>query len=65
MLDFIKRFITEERAQGVTEYALALGVIIIATIALISTFSGSIQTAWTNRTNGLGTSVANATVHAP
>lgn len=65
MLNFIGRFITEEKAQGMTEYALVLGVITVTTIALITIFSGQVQTAWTYKTNGLGTAITTATGTAP
>ncbi|MFL0247772.1 Flp family type IVb pilin [Candidatus Clostridium stratigraminis] len=51
MLKLVNRLLNEEEGQGMTEYALVLGVITIAIITIISTFSGNLQAAWTHRVN--------------
>ncbi|MFL0247773.1 Flp family type IVb pilin [Candidatus Clostridium stratigraminis] len=61
MLNMVKRLMVEEEGQGMTEYALVLGVIAIACIGLITTFSGQIQAAWTNITNNLGAKISSGT----
>lgn len=58
MLNMVKRLMTEEEGQGMTEYALVLGVIAIGAITLITTFSGQVTTLWTNTTNNLGNTIA-------
>jgi pilus assembly protein Flp/PilA len=54
MLNLVKRLMVEEEGQGMTEYALVLGVIAIGCIVLITTFSQQLKDAWTNITNELG-----------
>jgi pilus assembly protein Flp/PilA len=54
MLNMVKRLMVEEEGQGMTEYALVLGVIAIGTIGLITAFGTQIQQAWTNITTKLG-----------
>lgn len=61
MLNTIKRLMIEEEGQGMTEYALVLGVIAIGCIALITAFSGQLKTAWTNIKNNLGGAIESGT----
>jgi pilus assembly protein Flp/PilA len=54
MLNLVKRLMVEEEGQGMTEYALVLGVIAIGCIVLITTFSQQLEQAWQNITSELG-----------
>lgn len=65
MFNLVKRLLIEEEGQGMTEYALVLGVIAIGTIALITAFSGQVKTAWTNIKNNLGSAVETNTATTP
>lgn len=61
MLNMVKRLMVEEEGQGMTEYALVLGVIAVGCIALITAFGGQIKSAWTNIENNIGTALQNNT----
>jgi pilus assembly protein Flp/PilA len=58
MLNMVKRLMAEEEGQGMTEYALVLGVIAIGAIALITAFNGQVTALWTNITTNLGGAIA-------
>jgi pilus assembly protein Flp/PilA len=55
MLNMVKRLMAEEEGQGMTEYALVLGVIAIGAIALITAFSGQVTALWTSITGKMST----------
>ena len=57
MLNMVKRLMSEEEGQGMTEYALVLGVIAVGAITAIVTFRGQIETLWTNITTQIGTAM--------
>ena len=42
----------DEEGQGTSEYAVILGIIVIAAIALISAFGDQLSTAWGDITGG-------------
>jgi pilus assembly protein Flp/PilA len=65
MLHLVGRLVTEEEGQGMTEYALVLGVIAIATIGLITLFSEQLITAWQNITTKLGGALSPTTTTTP
>ncbi|GLC28996.1 Flp family type IVb pilin [Clostridium omnivorum] len=65
MLNTVKRLMIEEEGQGMTEYALVLGVIAIGCIALITAFSGQLKAAWTNIQNNLGNAIQTGTTPTP
>ncbi|MDV3426243.1 MAG: Flp family type IVb pilin [Bacillota bacterium] len=46
MLNMIKRLVSEEEGQGMTEYALVLGVIAIGAVAVITIFRDKVKTLW-------------------
>jgi pilus assembly protein Flp/PilA len=58
MLNLVKRLIGEEEGQGMTEYALVLGVIAIGAIALISTFRTQVEALWGKITTSITDAVA-------
>jgi pilus assembly protein Flp/PilA len=58
MLNLVKRLIVEEEGQGMTEYALVLGVIAIGAIALISTFRTQVEALWGKITTSITDAVA-------
>ena len=60
MLNMVKRLMSEEEGQGMTEYALVLGVIAVGAITAIVTFRGQIETLWTNITTQIGNAITNA-----
>ncbi|MFL0267689.1 Flp family type IVb pilin [Candidatus Clostridium radicumherbarum] len=49
MLKLVNRLLSEEEGQGMTEYALVLGIISIAIIVAISSLNGNVETLWTHR----------------
>lgn len=51
MKSLIKRLLVEEEGQGMTEYALVLGVIAIGAIALITAFRTQVTALWDSITN--------------
>jgi len=57
MLNMVKRLIAEEEGQGMTEYALVLGVIAIGAIAVIGLFKDQVGLLWTKITTEIGTAV--------
>jgi len=58
MVNVIKRLMTEEEGQGMTEYALVLGVIAIGAIALISAFRTQVGLLWDKVTTEVGNAIA-------
>jgi pilus assembly protein Flp/PilA len=50
MKSLIKRMLVEEEGQGMTEYALVLGVIAIGAIALITAFRTQVTNLWNSIT---------------
>jgi pilus assembly protein Flp/PilA len=58
MLSLFKRLMAEEEGQGMTEYALVLGVIAIGAIALISTFRTQVEALWGKITTSITDAVA-------
>jgi pilus assembly protein Flp/PilA len=56
MLSKIKGLLVEEQGQGMTEYALVLGVIAVGVVAVLFALKGSIMTLF----NKVNTDVANA-----
>jgi pilus assembly protein Flp/PilA len=65
MLNLVNRLMAEEEGQGMTEYALVLGVIAIGCIALITTFSKQLEDAWTKITGELGGALSPTTTTTP
>jgi pilus assembly protein Flp/PilA len=57
MLCIVKRLMTEEEGQGMTEYALVLGVIAIGAIALISAFRTQVESLWGKITTEISNAV--------
>jgi len=51
MKNLVNRLLVEEEGQGMTEYALVLGVIAIGAIALITAFRTQVTNLWTSITN--------------
>jgi Flp pilus assembly protein, pilin Flp len=49
MIKLANRLLSEEEGQGMTEYAMVLGIISIAIIVAISTLNGNIENLWTHR----------------
>jgi pilus assembly protein Flp/PilA len=58
MLSLFKRLMAEEEGQGMTEYALVLGVIAIGAIALISAFRTQVEALWGKITTSITDAVA-------
>jgi pilus assembly protein Flp/PilA len=56
MVNKIKGLLNEEAGQGMTEYALVLGVIAVGVVAVLFALKGSIMTLF----NKVNTDVANA-----
>jgi len=54
MLNMIKRLVSEEEGQGMTEYALVLGVIAIGAVAVITIFRDKVTALWTAITTEIG-----------
>ncbi|MFL0267690.1 Flp family type IVb pilin [Candidatus Clostridium radicumherbarum] len=61
MLNIVKRLMVEEEGQGLTEYALVLGVIAVACIGIIAAFGTQITQAWTSIQQNLGNKLPGAT----
>lgn len=49
--------------QGITEYAILAGLIVVAAVVLIITFSGQIQTLWTDATNSMADIITQSESH--
>ena len=58
MSNLVKSLIIEEEGQGMTEYALVLGVIAIGAIALISAFRTQVGLLWEKVTTEVGNAIA-------
>jgi len=58
MSNLVKSLIIEEEGQGMTEYALVLGVIAIGAIALISAFRTQVGLLWDKVTTEVGNAIA-------
>ena len=58
MSNLVKSLIVEEEGQGMTEYALVLGVIAIGAIALISAFRTQVGLLWSKVTTEVGNAIA-------
>ena len=58
MSNLVKSLIVEEEGQGMTEYALVLGVIAIGAIALISAFRTQVGLLWEKVTTEVGNAIA-------
>lgn len=56
MMKKLKGLLVEEQGQGMTEYALVLGVIAVGVVAVLFALKGSIMTLF----NKVNTDVANA-----
>jgi pilus assembly protein Flp/PilA len=61
MRDFAKKLWEEESGQGLAEYALLLGLIVIGVVVLIQGMGTSIKTIFTKANVDLGTAAAAAT----
>lgn len=55
MLEFGKSFIRDESGQDMAEYGLLLALIGVALVAIIGTFRGSIEAAFTRANGALNT----------
>lgn len=53
MLAMFRRLFKEEKGQGMTEYALIIGLIAIAVIAILITMGGKIGNTFSKITNSL------------
>lgn len=51
MKNLVNRLLVEEEGQGMTEYALVLGVIAIGAIALITAFRTQVTNLWNSITD--------------
>ena len=58
MLNLVKSLIVEEEGQGMTEYALVLGVIAIGAITLISAFRTQVGLLWDKITTSITDAIA-------
>jgi Flp pilus assembly protein, pilin Flp len=54
MKNILKSLLTEEEGQGMTEYALVLGVIAIGAITLITGFKSQVESLWGKITTEIG-----------
>ena len=61
MKHFAKKLWEEESGQGLAEYALLLGLIVIGVVVLIQGMGTSIKTIFTKANADLGTAAAAAT----
>lgn len=53
MMNQIKRFVTEEKGQGMTEYGLILGLIALGAVAAMTAFKDEISSAFGKVSTGL------------
>lgn len=65
MKNLVNRLMVEEEGQGMTEYALVLGVIAIGAIALITLFRTQLTTLWQNITGNMKDAVTTSTSPVP
>jgi pilus assembly protein Flp/PilA len=57
MLSMVKRLISEEEGQGMTEYALVLGVIAVGAIVTITAFRTQVAALWTSITTSISAAI--------
>jgi pilus assembly protein Flp/PilA len=60
MMELAKKFWTDESGQGLAEYALLLGLIVIGVVVLIQGMGKSITTIFTKANSDLSTAAAAA-----
>lgn len=53
-MELIKRLINDEQGQGLTEYALIIGLIALGCVAALVLVGDELNTIWTNITTRLG-----------
>jgi pilus assembly protein Flp/PilA len=61
MLALAKKLWNDESGQGLSEYALLLGLIVVGVVLLIQGMGKSIKTIFTKANSDLGTAAAAAT----
>lgn len=61
MLNKIKGLVKEEQGQGMTEYGLLLGVVVVVLIAALAIFKSSLTTLFTSVQTKLSTAIGDAT----
>jgi pilus assembly protein Flp/PilA len=61
MRELAKKFWNDESGQGLAEYALLLGLIVIGVVVLIQGMGVSIKKIFTKANSDLGTAAAQAT----
>jgi len=61
MRELVKKFWADESGQGLAEYALLLGLIVIGVVILIQGMGVSIKKIFTKANSDLGTAAAQAT----
>jgi Flp pilus assembly pilin Flp len=61
MRELVKKFWADESGQGLAEYALLLGLIVIGVVILIQGMGISIKKIFTKANSDLGTAAAQAT----
>jgi Flp pilus assembly pilin Flp len=52
-MEQVKRFIRDEQGLETVEYAVILGLIVVATIGVVTALSGAVQNKFTTVTNTL------------
>lgn len=59
MLQNVKKFVMQEQGQGLTEYALILGLIALAAVVAVTAFGGKIKALFNTTSNSLGNVTSN------
>ena len=50
---YVKRFMSDEKGHGTTEYAILVGVLVVIAILSILTFKGKVQELWDAVASGI------------
>ena len=54
-MQFMKRFARKDEAQGLVEYGIIIGLVSVATIGILGTMAGDLNTVFNTISNTLGT----------
>lgn len=58
MLSRIKNLVVEEKGQGMTEYGLLLGVVVVAVVAALALFKTQLESLFTTVTTRISNAIA-------
>jgi pilus assembly protein Flp/PilA len=59
-MNFLKKFFSEEKGQGLTEYGLILGLLAVGVVAILVIMGGHLTTIFTSISDHLETGAGNA-----